>query len=111
MIESPLKHSIAKQKIEIRQTSTHGFVAYFAGRHLAVSEVIEPSKLSIEELELQKKMNVLALADKLGNVSEASRITGISRDNMNTRDIAHSLFYPNPGLKSDNVVAVFVATF
>ena len=46
LIESPLKHSIAKQKIEIRKTSNRDFIDYFAGRHLAVSEVIEHSKLS-----------------------------------------------------------------
>jgi len=82
LIESPLKHSISKQKIEIRKTSIDGFAAYFAGRHLAVSEVIEPTKLSMEDLVVQKKMDVLALADKLGNVSEASRISGISRDTI-----------------------------
>jgi transposase len=82
LIESPLKHSIAKQKIEIRKTHDNGFIAYFAGRHLAVSEVIEPTKLSMEDLEIQNKMDVLALADKLGNVSEASRISGVSRDTI-----------------------------
>lgn len=82
LIDSPLKHSIAKQKIEIRKTSNNNFIAYFAGRHLPVSEVIEPTKLSIEDLEIKKKMDVLALADRLGNVSEASRITGISRDTI-----------------------------
>jgi len=82
LIESPLKHSIAKQKIEIRKTSINGFIVYFAGRHLTVSEVIEPTKLSMEDLEIQKKMDVLALADKLGNVSEAARISGISRDTI-----------------------------
>ncbi len=82
LIESPLRHSIAKQKIEIRKTNDNGFIAYFAGRHLAVSEVIEPTKLSMEDLEIQKKMDVLALADKLGNISEASRISGVSRDTI-----------------------------
>lgn len=82
LIDSPLKHSIAKQKIEIRKTSSSGFLAYFAGRHLAISEVVEPTKLSMEDLEIQKKMDVLALADKLGNVSEASRISGISRETI-----------------------------
>jgi len=82
LIESPLKHSIAKQKIEIRKASDNGFITYFAGRRLAVSEVIEPTKLSMEDLEIKKKMDVLALADKLGNVSEASRISGVSRDTI-----------------------------
>jgi transposase/DNA-binding transcriptional ArsR family regulator len=79
LIESPLKHSIAKQKIEIRKTNSNGFMAYFAGRHLAVSEVIEPTKLSMEDLVVKKKVDILALADKLGNVSEASSISGVSR--------------------------------
>ncbi len=79
MIESPLKHSIAKQKIEVRKTSKNGFTAYFAGRHLAISKVVEPSKLSKEDIEVQKKLDVLALAEKLGNVAEAS---GISRDTI-----------------------------
>jgi len=73
---------LAKQKIEIRKTNDNGFIAYFAGRHLSVLEVIEPTKLSMEDLEIQKKMDVLALADKLGNVSEASRISGVSRDTI-----------------------------
>ena len=81
-IDSPLKYSIAKQKIEIRKTGNDRFMADFAGHHLLVSEVIEPTKLSMEDLEVQKKMEVLALADKLGNVSEASRISGISRDTI-----------------------------
>lgn len=82
LIESPLKHSIAKQKIEIRKMSNNSFTAYFAGRHLAISQVIEPTKASIEDVELKKKIDVLALAEKLGNVSEASRISGISRDTI-----------------------------
>jgi len=82
MIESPLKHSIAKQKIEIRKTSNDSFKAYFAGRLLQVSEVVEPTKLSMEDLEVQKKIEVLALADELGNVSEAARISGVSRETI-----------------------------
>ena len=42
LIESPLKRSIAKQRIEIRTYDNEGFTAYFAGRRLVVSEVIEP---------------------------------------------------------------------
>ena len=36
----------------------------------------------MEDIEIQKKLDVLALADKLGNVSEASRISGVSRDTI-----------------------------
>ena len=82
LIESPLKHSIAKQKIEIRKTSRDGFIAYFAGRNLAVSEVIEPTKASIHDLEIQKKIDAIELAEKLGNVSEAARISGCSRETI-----------------------------
>jgi len=82
LIDSPLKHSIANQKIEIRNTSKKGFTAHFAGRHLKVTEVVEPNKVTIEELEIQKKLEVLALVDKLGNVSAASRHSGVSRDTI-----------------------------
>jgi transposase len=82
LIESPLKHSIAKQKIEIRTDHTEGFTAYFAGRQLTVSEVVEPNKPSMFDLDIQKKLDVLELAEKLDNVSEAARISGVSRDTI-----------------------------
>lgn len=82
LIDSPLKHSITNQKIEIRNTSKTGFSAHFAGRKLDISEVTEPNKLTIEDLEVQKKLEVLALVEKLGNVSEASRLSGVSRDTI-----------------------------
>jgi len=82
LIDSPLKHSIAKQKIEIRTGQDDGFDAYFAGRHLAVSEVIEPTKPSMLDLDIQKKLEVLELAGKLQNVSEAARLSGVSRDTI-----------------------------
>lgn len=82
LIESPLKYSIAKQKIEIRKKSGDNFIAYFAGRHLVVSEVIEPTKPSTYDLEIQKKIDAIELAEKLGNVSEAARISGCSRETI-----------------------------
>jgi transposase len=81
-IESPLKHSIANQKIEIRVGKEKQFDTYFAGRKLQVSEVIEPTKASLEDIEIQKKLDVLALAEKLGNVAEASRLSGVSRETI-----------------------------
>ncbi|NPD10346.1 helix-turn-helix domain-containing protein, partial [Vibrio ostreicida] len=39
-------------------------------------------KAAMEDIEIQKKLDVLALADKLGNVTEASRLTGVSRDTI-----------------------------
>jgi len=81
-IESPIKHSIAHQKIEIRKGQRGQFSAYFAGRKLRVSEVKEPTKASMEDIDIQQKLDVLALADKLGNVAEASRLSGVSRDTI-----------------------------
>ena len=82
LIESPLRHSISKQKIEIRKSSDSVFTAYYAGRHLAVSEVIEPTKPSVYDLEIQKKIDAIELAEKLANVSEAARISGCSRETI-----------------------------
>ena len=81
-IDSPLKHSIANQKIEIRSGKNKRFDTYFAGRKLQVTEVTEPEKVSSEDNEIQKKLEVLALADRLGNVAEASRLSGVSRDTI-----------------------------
>ncbi len=82
LIESPLRYSIAKQKIEIRKQSGGKFTAHFAGRRLTVSEVIEPTKPSMYDLEIQKKIDAIELAEKLGNVSEAARISGCSRETI-----------------------------
>ncbi len=82
LIESPLRQSIAKQKIEIRSTHEDGFTAFFAGRELSVSEVREPTKPSMFDMEIQKKLDVLELAEQLGNVSEAAKIGGVSRDTI-----------------------------
>lgn len=82
LIESPLRHSIAKQKIEIRKQAGGCFTAYFAGRHLAISEVVEPTKPSMYDLEIQRKLDAIELAEKLGNVSEAARISGCSRETI-----------------------------
>ncbi len=38
--------------------------------------------MSSEDNEIQKKLEVLALADRLGNVAEASRLSGVSRDTI-----------------------------
>ncbi|MDE1466039.1 helix-turn-helix domain-containing protein [Spartinivicinus sp. A2-2] len=82
LIESALKYSLAKQKIEIRKRPGGDFSAYFAGRRLAISEVIEPSKHPMYDLEIQQKLDAIALADELGNVSEAARISGCSRETI-----------------------------
>jgi transposase len=82
LIESPLRHSIAKQKIELRRHTDSHFSAYFAGRCLAISEVIEPTKPSLYDLEIQKKIDAIELAEQLANVSEAARISGCSRETI-----------------------------
>ena len=42
LIESPLKHSIAKQKIEIRKTNDNGFIAYlYASGHYRLSDAFQ----------------------------------------------------------------------
>jgi hypothetical protein len=57
-------------------------VAYFAGRQLAISEVIEPTKSSLFDLEIQNKIDAIKLAEKIGNVSEAARTSGCSRETI-----------------------------
>jgi transposase len=82
LIESPIRFSITKQKIEIRTNHTGEFYAYFAGRKLSISEVIEPTKLSMADLEIKKKIDAIELAKKLQNVTEAAKISGISRQTI-----------------------------
>jgi len=36
----------------------------------------------MKETDVQKKLDVLGLADKLSNVAEASRLSGVSRDTI-----------------------------
>ncbi|MFZ8201852.1 hypothetical protein [Alteromonas portus] len=52
------------QKIEIRTGKYKRFEACFAGQKLQVTEVTELEKLSSEDNEFQKKLEVLALADR-----------------------------------------------
>jgi hypothetical protein len=79
LIASPLKHSIAKQKIEIRKKGGDNFIACFAGRHLTVSEVVEPTKPSMYDMEIQKKIDAIELAEKLGNVCARRRSIGVRK--------------------------------
>ena len=70
IIDSPLKHSISNQKIEIRTGKNKQFETYFAGRKLQITEITELEKLSSEDSEIQKEFEVLAFADRPGNVAE-----------------------------------------
>lgn len=83
LIESPLRSSIAKQEIEIRKNDCGNTIsAYFANKPLAISEVVEPKKPSIYDLEIQKKLDAIKLADTLGNVAKAARISKCSRETI-----------------------------
>ena len=82
LVESPLRNSIAKQKIEIRTNHAGDFDAYFAGRKLSISEVVEPTKLSMADLEIKKKVDAIELAENLQNVTEAARLSGVSRQTI-----------------------------
>lgn len=81
LITSDLKHSIARQKIEIRKCGDGSIEAFFADMRLEIALVTEPSKPSIHDLEIQKKLDVLELASQY-SISKASRITGVSRDTI-----------------------------
>ena len=82
LIESPLKYSIARQEIEIRRRSQDSFSVCFGDKNLTVSPVIEPTKPTMFELEIQKKVDAIKLAEELGNVSEAARRSGVSRQTI-----------------------------
>lgn len=112
LIKSKLRFSIAKQAIEIRTPLNGQFQVYFAGRRLRVSEVVEPTQLSMKDLEtkakkkentikvtaklpfgdfeIKKKVLAIKLAEKLQNVSEAARRSGVSRQSIyKNRQIFH----------------------
>jgi transposase len=82
LIESTLRYSIAKQKIEIRTNHVRECHAYCAGRKLSISEVVKPTKLSMADLEIKKKIYAIELAEKLQNVTEAAKISGVSRQTI-----------------------------
>ena len=82
LIESPLRDSIAKQKLELRSNHETDFTTFFAGREITVSEVREPTEPSMFDMDIQKKLDVLELAEQLGNVTEAAKISGVSRDTI-----------------------------
>lgn len=82
MIDSPLKHSIAKQEIEIIIDSDNDIKAKFANKELSISKVQEPIKSSIYGAEVQRKLDAIELAEKLGNVAKAARISGCSRETI-----------------------------
>ncbi len=82
LIDSPLRHSITRQKIEVRKHYDGSIVACFAGRKLMISEVTEPTQPTMYDLEIQRTLDAIELAEKLGNVSEAARLSGCSRETL-----------------------------
>ena len=84
LIESPLRHSIARQKIEIRTNHSDGFTAWFADRQLAVSEVIEPTKPSLLDLDGQVQVsNHLKKSSRIDISASGVRQVWL-RENMQT---------------------------
>jgi hypothetical protein len=82
LIDSPLWYSILNHKVEIRKQLDGNFTAYFAGRKLYIAEIKESCKLTKYGEEVQKKLDAIKLAEELGNLSEAARISGCSRESI-----------------------------
>ncbi|PKG76561.1 ISNCY family transposase [Shewanella sp. GutCb] len=82
LIDSPLRHSIVNHKVEIRKQLDGNFSAYFADRKLSIAEIKESCKLTECGEEVQKKLDAIKLAEELGNLSEAARISGCSRESI-----------------------------
>lgn len=81
-IDSGLKCSAAKQTVEIVIDPFGGFKVFFAGRELGI-RTITAKKDELNSLPyLKKKFDAVELADRLGNVSEASRLSGVSRGSI-----------------------------
>ena len=89
LIDSRVANSIARQEIEIRVFSDCGFQVFFAGKKLQVKEVVVPKKgaLSIplkrsglsKEQKIQRAISIVALAEKLGNISKVAKLSKVSR--------------------------------
>jgi len=82
LIDSPLRHSIVNHKVEIQKQLDGNFSAYFADRKLSIAEIKESCKLTEYGEEVQKKLDAIKLAEELGNLSEAARISGCSRESI-----------------------------
>lgn len=76
LIDSPIRHSIVNQKLEIRCQFDGAFSVYFGHRKLHITELEEPPRASEYGMEVQRKLDVIELADRLGNATEAARLTG-----------------------------------
>ena len=51
LIDSPLERSIAKQEIELHLAPDDSFCTYYIGQRLATSEVVQPTKSSVHDLD------------------------------------------------------------
>ncbi|WP_253821974.1 MULTISPECIES: helix-turn-helix domain-containing protein [Vibrio] len=77
-ITSPLRHSIVSQQVELRKQVNGAFSAYFADRKILINELVEPSAKKEYGEEVQKKLDALERANKLGNMREAALQSGCS---------------------------------
>ncbi len=93
LIDSPIRHSIVNQKLEIRCQFDGAFSAYFGNRKLHITELEEPPKASEYGMEVQRKLDVIELTDRLGNATEAAQVSGCTirniwkREALNTREL------------------------
>ena len=58
------------------------FCLYKVGASRRIAEPNDEPMFADESMEIQKKLDVLELAEQLGNVSEAAKISGVSRDTI-----------------------------
>ena len=82
VIDSPVRYSIENQKVEIRCQFDGTFSAYFGHRRLDITELVEPRKNKEYGMEVQRKLEAIELAEKLGSVSKAAQIIGCSRQSL-----------------------------
>jgi len=63
---------------------------------LLAPDVIVPTKPCMVDFESQKKLGVLELAEQLGNVSEASHLSGASRDTICRASVDQGRWHRSP---------------
>lgn len=66
LIDSPIWYSIVNQKLEVRCQCEGTFSAYLGQRKLHIIELEEPSRASEYGMRVQRKLDVIELADPLG---------------------------------------------
>ncbi|ABZ75759.1 Integrase catalytic region [Shewanella halifaxensis HAW-EB4] len=84
VIDSPIRYSIVNQKLEIRSQFDGTFSVYFGHRKLHITELEEPPRGSEFGMEVQRKLDVIELAQTLGSVTKAAQVAGCSRQSIYT---------------------------